>query len=139
MKNEHQWALLNRPNSDEITCPRTVSQGFASTTTEGLLKPARTDQTTIACGSTRDQDLASGDSQARHPSRPKKQTDFLDPAPTVSTMTWVGPLVGTHWSATPINAPLAPSQVPSEKTTQHFEPMAPGRLEPETSTLSFLT
>ena len=24
----------------------------------------------------------------------------------------VGPLVGTHWSATPFDAPLAPSQVP---------------------------
>ena len=53
-------------------------------------------------------------------------------------MTWVGPLVGTQWSATPIDAPLAPSQVPSEKTTQHLEPMAPGRLEPDASTLSFL-
>ncbi len=38
---------------------------------------------------------------------------------------------------TPIDAPLAPSQVPSEKTTQHLEPMAPGRLEPDASTLSF--
>ena len=53
-------------------------------------------------------------------------------------MTWVGPLVGTQWSATPIDAPIAPSQVPSEKTTQHLEPMAPGRLEPDASTLSFL-
>ena len=52
-------------------------------------------------------------------------------------MTWVGPLVGTQWSATPIDAPLAPFQVPSEKTTQHLEPMAPGRLEPDASTLSF--
>ena len=51
-------------------------------------------------------------------------------------MTWVGPLVGTQWSATPIDAPSAPSQVPSEKTTQNLEPMAPGRLEPDASTLS---
>ena len=29
-------------------------------------------------------------------------------------MTWVGPLVGTQWSATPIDAPLASSQVPSD-------------------------
>jgi len=27
-------------------------------------------------------------------------------------MTWVGPLVGTHWYATPFDAPLAPPQVP---------------------------
>ena len=54
-------------------------------------------------------------------------------------MTWVGPLVGTQWSATPIDAPSAPSQVPSEKTTQHLEPMAPGRLEPEASTLSLFS
>ena len=52
-------------------------------------------------------------------------------------MTWVGPLVGTQWSATPIDAPLAPLQVPSENTTQHCERMAPGRLKPEASTLSF--
>jgi len=52
-------------------------------------------------------------------------------------MTWVSPLVGTQWSATPIDAPLAPFQVPSEKTTQHLEPMAPGRLKPDASTLSF--
>ena len=43
-------------------------------------------------------------------------------------------LVGTQWSAMPIDAPLAPVQVPSEKTTQHLEPMAPGRLEPDAST-----
>ena len=54
-------------------------------------------------------------------------------------MTWVGPLVGTHWYATPFDAPLAPSQVPSEKTTQHLEHMAPGRLEPEASTLSLFS
>ena len=42
----------------------------------------------------------------------KKQTDFLAPAPTVSKMTWVGPLVGTQWYATPFDAPFAPPQVP---------------------------
>ncbi|QNJ19634.1 hypothetical protein SynA1825c_01328 [Synechococcus sp. A18-25c] len=52
-------------------------------------------------------------------------------------MTWVGPLVGTQWSATPIDAPLASLQVPSENSTQHCERMAPGRLKPEASTLSF--
>ena len=61
-----------------------------------------------------------------HLSKSQKQTDFLAPAPTVSTTTWVGPLVGTQWSATPIDAPLAPPKVPSENTTQHLERMAPG-------------
>ena len=62
------------------------------------------------------------------PQQIKKQTDFLAPAPTVSTMTWVGPLVGTQWSATPIDAPLAPSQVPSENhnpTARAHGPRAP--------------
>ena len=53
-------------------------------------------------------------------------------------MTWVGPSVGTLWYATPIDAPLAPSQVPSEITTQSLEHMAPGCLEPGVSSLSFL-
>ena len=67
-------------------------------------------------------------------SRSKKQTDFL-------ASSLVMPLrfsVDTQWSATPIDAPLAPSQVPSGTTTQQLKPMAPGRLEPNTSTLSFL-
>ena len=58
----------------------------------------------------------------------RSRLTFWPPAPTVSKMTWVGPVVGTQWSATPFDAPLAPSQVPSEKTTQHPERMAPGRL-----------
>ena len=60
------------------------------------------------------------------PQQTEEADDFLAPAPTVSTMIWVGPLVGTQWSATPIDAPLAPSQVPSEKTTQHSSPWPQG-------------
>ena len=54
-------------------------------------------------------------------------------------MTWVGPLVGTQRSAMPIDAPFAPSQVPQEKTTHTLEQMAPGRLEPDASTLSLFS
>ena len=51
-------------------------------------------------------------------------------------MTWVGPLVGTQWSATPIDAPLTVSGALG-KTTQHLEPIAQGASS-QTSTLSFL-